>query len=379
VSELPRVVLFSPFSPDLGGGGTNLRTLLPLLEGVRVDWLYTAAQEARQPDTIRVGPPLAGGPVWRDLAKMSALWAGLPTPELRNVLGAITSRGTSRYWVVGHNEGIVVARALAATGARVHLTIQDDVPDGIFGRSQRYRLFGPPIRPTFEATLRRMASIDVTSDGMQRYYQSRLGVTSDVVHPVVTSLPSAPPIPAVSDEIRMGHLGSIYSPAELRTALRGLRIVAAERGLRARVVMIGLAPKFHPDPREFGDLVELVSDLPEPAAVERLFSCHFLYAMYPFDDRSDVFRRTSLPTKLTSYLRCQRPILAHSPPGSSLLELVERHGLGVACHGQTPQAFADAVRTVLRAPPAAGVYEAARAAVYDVDNARRLSARLQAL
>jgi hypothetical protein len=374
-----RVALYSPFSPDTGGGATNLRTLVPHLEGVDVDWLYTAPAPAREPGTTHLGPSIVGGSRWHDMSRMVALWSGLPTRSLRRVADAILARGGPRAWVVGHVEGNLVARALMRAGARVHLSIQDDVPDGVFARSQRYRLLAPLARPLYERTLRAAASIDVTSDGMQRHYRQTLGVDSVVVHPYVEALPAAPPRPALGDEIRVGHVGSIYAPGEWRALLGALRDVAAKQGRKARMVMIGLAPRYHAVAGEFGGMVELVSDLPEERAVERLFTCHAVYAMYPFDERAAVFRRTSLPTKLTTYLRAQRPILAHSPAGSSLLEIVEGHGLGVPCTGPGHAELVKALERLLEDGVAPGAYERARAEVYGVGNPERLGACLRAL
>jgi hypothetical protein len=374
-----RVVLFTPFSPDLGGGATNLRTLIPCLENVDVEWLYTASRPALHPGTRHVGPPIVGGSVWHDLTRMVALWGGLPTRGFRRVVEALTALRASRYWVVGHNEGVLIAQALATSGARVHLTIQDDIPDGVFGRSTRYRALARFVSPVWEATLRRVTSIDVTSDGMQRYYGERLGLGSVVVHPYVASLPQAPPRPPPGGELRIGHIGSIYAVDEWRALLGALRTVAAERGVGAKMSMIGLAAKYHPLAAEFSDCVELIGDLPEAAAVERLFTCHVVYAMYPFDARSDVFRRTSLPTKLTSYIKAQRPILAHSPAGSTLLDIVERYALGVPCTSSEPEALATALRRALLHEPPAGAYERARDEVYGAGNPRRLGACLDAL
>lgn len=374
-----RVVLFSPYSPDLGGGGTNLRTLIPRLDNIDVEWLYTAPGIAKEPRTERLGPPLSGGPVWKDLARTVALWSGVRTPSFRRIVAALRSRGARRYWIVGHVEGALIARALSVTGARVHLSIQDDVPDGVFARSQRYRALSRFVRPTFESTLRLVTSIDVTSDGMQRYYAQRLGVSSVVVHPFVGALPVAPPRPALAGELRVGHIGSIYSTDEWRALLRALKAVAAERGLAPKMVMIGLAAKYRPVADEFPGCVELVSDLAEAEAVERLFTCHLVYAMYPFDVRSDVFRRTSLPTKLTSYVKAQRPILAHSPAGSTLLDVVERHRLGVACTSSSVRDLEAALRAALALEAPAAVFEQARAEVYGDGNAARLGACLEAL
>jgi hypothetical protein len=322
---------------------------------------------------------MAGGRIWRDLGRSVALWSGVPTRSLRRVLSALRSRGTDKYWVVGANEGIVVARALAREGARVHLTIQDDLPDGVFARSQRYRFLPPLVRPTFEATLRQVASVDVTSDGMQSYYRQRLGLSSVVVHPFVSALPPPTPSHPPDGELVVGHLGSIYAADDWRSFVRALEAVAKRTNRKPKMIMIGLAPKFRPVAAEFRDTISLIDDLPEPEAVSRLGRCHFLYAMYPFDPRSDVFRRTSLPTKITSYLKCRRPVFAHSPAGSTLLDIVDRHGLGVGCTSMSSGEIQDRIVecAALRLPDE--TYERARRDTYGTGNVERLSACLRAL
>ncbi|SRR6266498_997016 len=373
------ITLFSPYSPDLGGGGTNLRSLIPELRGFEIEWLYTATRASSFPRSTCVAPFLAGGPVWRDLSRVVALWTGVPTTTLVRVLSAMRARSSDKYWVVGHGEGIVVARALARAGARVHLSIQDDVPDGVFARSQRYRALAPFVRPTFEATLRRMASIDVTSDGMQRYYAERLGLSTVVVHPFVSVLPPASTTAPPASEIRVGHVGSIYAVDAWRSFLQALQVVAKETGRRAKMIMIGLAPKYRAAAREFGDVVEIQDDLPEPDAVARISTCHFLYAMYPFDARSTVFRTTSLPTKLTTYLKSRRPIFGHSPAGSTLLEIVDQFGIGLPCTTTAISDIADRIRRFLALSVPDNAYERAREEVYGTGNVERLRACLERL
>jgi hypothetical protein len=374
-----RVALFSPFSPDLGGGGTNLRSLVPELQSVDVQWFYTAHRTASFPGTTRIGPPIGGGPLWRDLSTATALWLGIATPSLRNVVSALARSGASSLWVVGHNEGVLVARALVRAGARVHLTIQDDVPDGMFRRSRRYRALAALAQPVYESTLRRVASIDVTSDGMQAYYKERLGLSTVVVHPYVARLGEPPESFPPNGEIRVGHVGSIYAPEQWRMFVEVLAAVAKARGVRARMIMIGIAPILRTLASKLGDVVEVVDDLPEHEAIKRLSACHFLYAMYPFEARSEVFRRTSLPTKITTYLQAQRPILVHSPRPSTLLDVVERFGLGVSCTSNTQDAIATAIGGTLDAVRERATYEGARREVYGFDNVERLRACLDAL
>jgi hypothetical protein len=92
-----------------------------------------------------------------------------------------------------------------------------------------------------------------------------------------------------------------------------------------------------------------------------------------------VFRRTSLPTKITSYLKCRRPVFAHSPAGSTLLDIVDRHGLGVGCTSMSSGEIQDRIVecAALRLPDE--TYERARRDTYGTGNVERLSACLRAL
>jgi hypothetical protein len=48
------IVIFSPYSPRIGGGGAILRSLIPRLADFQVTWLYTAGRRMDRP-----------GPGWR--------------------------------------------------------------------------------------------------------------------------------------------------------------------------------------------------------------------------------------------------------------------------------------------------------------------------
>jgi hypothetical protein len=377
-----RIVLFTPFSPVLGGGATILRSLLPELGDFQIDWLYTAQREESHPHAIRVGPPMTGGSLWQDMSRTVALWSGLPTRRFQTTVRALRARQPDGYWVVGHNEGALVARALARQGARVHLTIHDDVPDGILGRSVRYRYLAELARPAYHAALRSVRSLDFITERMRRHYQTRLGVDGAVIHPFIPSLPDLPAVPfsqRPAGELVVGHIGTIYAIPECRAFLQALSAVARQRGLRPRMLMVGLNAKFHGFAREFPGVVELVPDLPEDQAVERLATADLLYAMYPFDPRADVFRRTSLPTKLSTYVRCRRPVLAHTPRESSLADMVEAHGLGQVCDSMSAAGIEAALESTLDRPIPAQHFESAREKVYGTINVSRMIACLERL
>jgi hypothetical protein len=378
------IVLFSPYSPRIGGGGAILRSLIPRLTSFDITWLYTAERDQEFAGAEWIGPGLTGGSTAQDLSRALRLWSRLETARLRQVTATLLAQPAAGYWVLAHNEGTLVARALLRRGARVHLSVQDDVPDGIFGRSNRYRWLAPLARPTYDQTLKSAPSVDVICEGMRRYYAARLGVPATVVHRWLPPLGLPPAVPATSTAagvLHVGHLGTIYAASEWRAFLLALRAYAAANGLRARMTMVGLAERYHALASEFSDIVELIGDTPEEQAVDRLRACDFLYAMYPFEPRADVFRRTSLPTKISSYLLSQRPIFGHAPSASSMADVLRAHDIGVLYPYAAGSAagFAGAFDAIRSKSVPAAAYENARIALFGDDNVDRLSACLARL
>jgi hypothetical protein len=74
-----------------------------------------------------------------------------------------------------------------------------------------------------------------------------------------------------------------------------------------------------------------LGELPEEAAIEELSKCSFLYCMYPDVPRFEVFRRTSQPMKLSTYIQAQRPIFAQTPEDSTLAAAVRKYRIGTVC------------------------------------------------
>src|SRR5262245_11335299 len=201
-----RIVLFSPFPPNIGGGSVVLKSLIPQLEEFDISWLYTAPRDQQFSGATWLGPGLGGGSPWHDLSRAALLWSRVETPRLDHLAKELMSRPADGHWIVAHFEGTLVARVLMHRGARVHLTVQDDQPDGLFKRSRRYRLLAPLARPTYQQTLKLARSVDVTSEGMRRYYASRLGLKSVVVNRFISQLPATTPPPARVNQIEVGHI-----------------------------------------------------------------------------------------------------------------------------------------------------------------------------
>lgn len=373
-----RIALFTCFSPDTGGGAVNLRTLLAHLPELEVTWFHLGPAVPHLPGCVSLGPRLVGGPLPADLVRTPALWLGRAA-GVEALAQRIAAGRFDRHWVVAMDEGVAVGLRLTelAPDVPLHVSVHDDQEHGMYGRSRRYRVFARLTRSPVRRLLRAARSVDTTSDEMADYYRAQLGLRSTVVHPIAAndSWP-APAAPRPPSALTVGHIGSIYAGGEFRRFLAEFRETAARLGCTPRGVFIGLLPRYHRLVREAGVPAEFPMDVPEAEAVPRLAGCDFVYAMYPFDRASRVFARTSLPTKLSTYARAGRPILAHAPEDSTLARAVVRFGTGAVASTDTPAALRAAIERIARAEADAAAFAAWRSAWYGVDNARRLRALL---
>ena len=372
MSKLPRVCLFTSFLPDLGGGGSAcLQSAIAHFTRVEVRWLFVGSQDAVFHNSCRVGRSFLGGGLLLDLLAAPLLWAGWRSRELRQVVAVLAAEPADAYWFVAMNEGILAGNALANDSKKpFHVSVWDDQAEAICRRSRRYRWLEPLALRGWKKLLGRAGSVDVISSGMQDYYRKHRQLDSEVFHPYVPHLPPAPS--ALNDtELHVGHIGTLYSECEVLAFMRGAASAARQLGRRLRLSFIGrnrINPADHAALLPGDAVIEVSPSLPEEEAMAKLSACHLLYAMYPFDERCRVFRMTSLPTKLSSYIQAQRPVFAHTPADSTLADMVQRHSIGSVCASLDIPVIAEAVKAALRCRPAPGVFESMRAAEYGEQN-----------
>lgn len=345
---------------------------------MRVRWSYLAASDVNYEGAVRVGPSLSGGgPLIPDLWQTARLWTGGAREPIATIGDRLTAERPDAFWVVAHNEGILVGLELLRRGdAPVHVTVQDDQEFGMYGRSKRYRLLSRLTRGPSRQLLRLASSVDVTSNGMRSYYRNLLGIDSIVAHPIESPLAGFASGFTRSAELCVGHIGNLYSVAEAYCFCTALAEVAKKRSQPARMVMIGNPGKSRRLESVAGITFEFTGNLSETASVERLSRCDFVYSMYPFDSGAEVFRTTSFPTKLTTYTAAQRPIFAHAPEGSTLAEYVGAWNLGKLCSILEPAAIADAIRQILALAIPPAQFEKAREQVFGTANATSLESLL---
>src|SRR5207248_1506582 len=136
--------------------------------------------------------------------------------------------------------------------------------------------------------------------------------------------------------------------------------LAAEDNRSLRIVRIGASPEMDALAAENSDIFESHGDLSEETAIPLLANCDFLYAMYPAQAKYELFRRTSLPIKASTYVQAQRPIFAHTPSDSTLACIVNKYKIGQVCPDQREDQIARDVRKLLDATIPTASYETAR-------------------
>jgi hypothetical protein len=381
--SLPLVCLFTSFHPDLGGGGSAcLQSVILRFTRVEVRWLFLGVSDAVFPNTRRIGAPLFGGGFLTDMLTAPWLWSGWQSRKLRCMVDAIAEEEADALWLVAMNEGILVGNALMdRCRVPLHVSVQDDQAEAICRRSRRYRWLESVALGAWQRLLRRTGSVDVISSGMRRYYQEQRHLDSFVFHPHVPAL-LHPPDALADSELHVGHLGTLYSETEVIAFMQGAGLAAKQLGRRLRLTFIGgnrINPARHANLLPPDALIEVSPSLGEGEALQRLSSCHLLYAMYPFEERCRVFRMTSLPTKLSSYIQIQRPVFAHTPADSTLAEMVQQHRIGGVCDSLDPTVIGGSILRILQHVPERDAFEKMRSAEYGEEHVTRMEDALLAL
>jgi glycosyltransferase involved in cell wall biosynthesis len=366
-----RIALFTPFSPEIGGGSAQLRSHLEQLPDLDVQWYYLANEPAPGLRRQWLGEPLTANQFLSDLSARTRV---LPGSKAR-VQQIVAHIEADLYWVVAHYEGISVAAELNDRGEKIHLTVHDD-PFGTWIRSERYRAFRPLLWRTFPRLLRAAQSIDVTSWGMRNLYRQKYGVKCFALYRHVPNLPDLD-IPRDSRRLTIGHIGTLYRPEPFERFLSASKRVAAETNRSLRIVRIGDSPEIDCIAAEDPGIFQAHGDLNEERAIPLLAACDFLYAMYPAGRRYELFRKTSLPVKVSTYLQSQRPIFAHTPADSTLACVVRQYGIGCVEESGSEPRIAEKIRGLLDRPVPRENYQLAREDLMGAPQVHQLRAALR--
>ena len=349
-----QIALFTPYSPEIGGGSVQLRSHLAQLPDLDVRWYYLSNLPVRGDHRHWLGKPISP---WQFAADLSARSGFLPdsTKPVRDIVRRLDA---DLYWIVAHYEGISVAAELLSMGRPVHLTVHDE-PLAMLIRSRRFRPLWPLLSLTFSRVLRGARSVDVTSTKMRDYFKLKYGVNCFALYKYLPELPIAN-LHLSEKTLTIGHIGSLYHPKPFRRFVLACRSFAEKLNRSLTIIRIGDSPQMNEIVSENPTIFENRGELSEKSALPILARCDFVYAMYPKGLRFRGFRRTSLPIKLSTYIQVQRPIFAHSPPDSGLAQLVSKYGVGVVCSSYREDDIQQAIKRILHVDVKRDHFEALR-------------------
>jgi hypothetical protein len=367
-----RIALFTPYSPEIGGGSVQLRSHLGQIPGLNVEWHYLSAAPVPGDHRRWLGQTLSPGQFAADLSARTGFLPGSTWP----VREIVSRMDADLYWIVAHSEGISVAAELLAMGKPVHLTVHDE-PLAMLVRSRRFRPLWPLMSLIFPRVLRGTRSVDVTSTNMRDYFKWKYNVDSFALYKHLPKLP-AMKFHVSEDTLTVGHIGSLYHPDPFRRFVLACRNYATKLKRSLKIVRIGDSPEMDEVASENLATFENYGELLEQDALPVLASCDFVYAMYPHGYRFKGFRRTSLPIKLSTYIQAQRPIFAHTPADSGMAQLVSKHSVGTVCSSELEPDIQASLKVLMGMQINREKFEMVRKELMGSEQVQRLRAALQA-
>jgi hypothetical protein len=346
------------------------------LEDVELTWFHLRKPEAGWPRSVYLGEPLIGAPILRDLLITPRIWLAGHHPAIEGWAKQILAARADVHWVVGMNEGFWVGNALRRLAPKIplHVSIHDDQEQGMFRRMHRYWWMARMVCRPVRQLLKNADGVDVISDGMQDYYQRQFGVKSIVIRPFIARLPAVSSPAQDSNTVTIGHIGSLYDCVPFLKFLKAAKCWSFMLKRQLRVVLIGLSRPLIKRIKAYNESITVVDhpNLPESEAVQHLARCDFVYAMYPFARNARVFRTTSFPTKLSTYVQSQRPIFAHTPEPSTLAAFIKDTGLGVIASEMDVNTLQAKIGQIMQLNIEQRYYEAARERFYGTWNIARM-------
>ncbi len=329
----PKVCLFSAHSPNTGGGAVILRSLIAHLPELDIQWKYLAPQPVKGFESGHLGQGIMGSSLLNDVIGTWRMLKGDKVNRVDEIVRSLLSVECDAYWVISHNEGLRVALELKKVQDKrpVHVTFHDDWAGSLASRSKRYFLLAGLAKKMAVKAMKTVDDFDVISKGMQQYYLKQSGRTGEICHRYLEPL-KLPSTFSNADELgalTIGHIGSVYDKNDLIRFMDVLRQYGAQKNIQVKLNMWGYHPGPADIPSAYSELISIKGDLSEDKVLPELANCDFVYCMYPMDKGASLFSRTSLPTKLSSYVMAGRPVFGHGPADSSLAEFIQNTSTGL--------------------------------------------------
>ena len=367
----PTIALFTAHSPSVGGGGAILRSLTANLPHFDIAWYYLNRDIVAGFEQGYLGQPIMGGPMLQDVLQTRRMLKGQNMPAIDDIVDKLLVIECDSYWIVSHNEGLRIAIELCLRQSRrsVHMTVHDDWAGALCARSVRYRLMSGVAKTLTIKALKTVTSFDVISAGMRDYYQSLTGISGKICHRYLPeSSISVRDKTKNTGKVMVGHIGSIYNKKDLFNFVGLLKEFFSDKGQEVLLQMWGCHLTTNEVPRYLAENIQFFNTLSEDQVIPRLAACDFVYCMYPLSKSLHIFSKTSLPTKLSSYLQATRPIFGHGPADSTLAEFLSTTNLGGMWSSKNQQDGFSALEKILSARNKNLDWQAARTRYFGENN-----------
>lgn len=329
-----RICLFTAHSPNIGGGSVIIKSLIKGLPELDINWNYLAESPSIGYEVGFMGPGIMGSSLFKDVYQTFLMLSGRSVNRINEIVKQLLATECDSFWIVSHNEGIRVAIELTRLQNKrpVHLTVHDDWAGALCARSIRYKFMARLADKMTILALTVVTSVDVISKGMRDYYLKISNRKAEICHRYLelNSIGSFNHLfPLDESQLVVGHIGSIYKNSDLAEFLSLLANYGKLKGIKVVLNMWGYHASKKDIPDKFKDLIKINDHLSEDKAIIELSKCNFVYSMYPQNAQLQIFGKTSLPTKLTSYVQACRPIFGHGPSDSTLADFLKDTDTGV--------------------------------------------------
>jgi hypothetical protein len=166
-------------------------------------------------------------------------------------------------------------------------------------------------------------TVDAVSEELLKAIMPDVKRTSIIALPAM-SCATAPAVvgPTTEGPLRFGLSGNFFGQEELNCFLHGLEQWSSRTGRDWRLLVFGRKPEGKLDQR-----IDFRGFRPIEEARDQLARCDVLLLPLPVDADS-IQMRTSVPTKLTTYLEVGRLVFAFAPSGSATERIIAQSALG---------------------------------------------------
>ncbi len=210
------------------------------------------------------------------------------------------------------------------------ITLVWDPPEYFFSPKKYdiFRISHSSLLRRFKNVLRKSIRCAVMSEEMSREYSQYTKTV--VIHSGLQNTDLNKTLTRNETVFTIGFSGSIYAEKEFQSLIEALELMNWEF-MEKKINLLISSNSINIRTKDPSSIYYL-GWMSQAETIKMLQNCDVLYLPYKMDDSFKFAARFSFPTKLTSYVIAQVPILYHGPSDSSITHFFEKYPVGLMCH-----------------------------------------------